>query len=194
MGNHIKDVINNTKEISMSDSALSTLMDFERVIDELDIYVFKNWKQGELVAGPVYEKYFVTCTFMWPKSKMPDPRGGERLLEYDCKINWREDELEYPVKVKSPDDFKPGTKVPRLGKAPIWLVEITMPKKLMFEIERGSLELENESIDAEDVENAYETGADDLEGQGAEGQAPAAAPAAPAGPAPAAAPVTPPPQ
>ena len=64
MGNHIKDVIENTKEISMSDSALNTLMDFERVIDELDIYVFKHWKQGELVQGPKYEKYFVTCTFM----------------------------------------------------------------------------------------------------------------------------------
>ena len=184
MANHIKDVIENTKEISMSDSALSTLMDFERVLDELDIYVFKNWKQGELVAGPVYEKYFVTCTLMWPKKMMPDPRGAERLLEYDCKINWWQDELEYPVKVKSPDDFKPGTKVPKLAKAPIWLVEITMPKKLMFEIERGSLELENESVDAEDVENAYETGADDLEGQTATTTPPAAAPAAAPAPAP----------
>ena len=60
MANHIKDVIENTKEIYMSDSALSTLMDFERVLDELDMYVFKNWKAGELVAGPAYEKYFVT--------------------------------------------------------------------------------------------------------------------------------------
>lgn len=193
MGNHIKDVIENTKDLSMSDSALATLMDFERVIDELDIYVFKHWKQGELVAGPTYEKYFVTCTFMWPKSKMPDPRGGERLMDYDCKVKWWEDELEYPVKVKTPDDFKPGTKVPRLGKAPIWLVEITMPKSLMFEIERGSLELENESVDAEDIESAYETGADDIEGQGqqaapapAPAAGPAAAPAPGAAPAPAA--------
>ena len=187
MGNHIKDVIENTKEISMSDSALNTLMDFERVLDELDIYVFKHWKQGELVQGPAYEKYFVTCTLMWPGKKMPDPRGAERLMEYDCRVRFYKDELEYPVKVKTPDDFKPGTKVPRLGKAPVWMVEITMPKKLMFEIERGSLELENESVDSEDVENAYETGADSLEDQNQNTgqQAAPATQAAPQAPAPA---------
>lgn len=183
MANHIKDVIQNTKEIYMSDSALSTLMDFERVLDELDMYVFKNWKVGELVAGPAYEKYFITCTFMWPHQLMPDPRGAERLMEYDCEIKWTKDVLEYPVKVKDPGDFRPGTKMPRLGKIPVWLVEITMPKKLMFEIERGSLELESESVEAEDVESAYETGADDLEGQGQ-----AAGAIAPAAPAPAGAP------
>ena len=183
MANHIKDVIQNTKEIYMSDSALSTLMDFERVLDELDMYVFKNWKAGELVAGPTYEKYFITCTFMWPHKLMPDPRGAERLMEYDCEIKWTKDVLEYPIKVKDPDDFRPGTKMPRLGKIPVWLVEITMPKKLMFEIERGSLELESESVEAEDVESAYETGADDLEAQGQ-----AAGATAPAAPAPAGAP------
>ncbi len=161
MAANIKDIIENTKNIYMTDSSLNTLMDFERVIDELDIYSFSHWKMGELVEGPVYEKYFVTCTFMWPYKKMPDPRGGERLLEYGCEIRYKKDILEYPVKVKSPDDFKPGTKVPNMGKAPVWLVEVVMPKKLMQEIHRGSLELESETIDAEDIEQAYETGTDD---------------------------------
>lgn len=186
MANHIKDIINNIKTVSMSDSALETLMDFERVLDELDLYVFQNWKSGELVEGPVYEKYFVTCTFMWPHKKPPDVRGALRLLEYDCEVRYREEQLEYPIKIKDPGDFKPGTKVARTGKVPVWLVEIVMPKQLMFEIERGSLELENESIDAEDVEQAYETGQDQTVDQTA--QAPAAPGAAPAGPAPAAAP------
>ena len=65
MAKIISDVIENTKEIFMTDSSLDTLLDFERVLDELDLYVFANWKKGELVEGPVYEKYFVTCTFMW---------------------------------------------------------------------------------------------------------------------------------
>jgi hypothetical protein len=41
------------------------------------------------------------------------------------------------------------------------LVEIVMPKKLMQDITQGSIELENETIDAEDIEQAYSTGADD---------------------------------
>jgi hypothetical protein len=187
MANNIKDIIDNVKTISMSDSALETLMDFERVLDELDIYVFQNWKGGELVEGPVYEKYFVTCTFMWPYKKPPDVRGAMRLLEYDCEVRYREEDLEYPVKIKDPKDFKPGTKVARSATVPVWLVEIVMPKKLMFEIERGSLELENDSIDAEDVEQAYETGEDQTVDQTQQGAAPgpAAGPApAPAAPAP----------
>jgi hypothetical protein len=157
---NIKDIIENTKDIYMTDSSLNSLLDFERVIDELDLYAFTNWKKGELVEGPIYEKYFVTCTFMWPYKKMPDPRGGERLLEYGCEINYKKDVLEYPVKITSPNDYEDGTKMPKLAKSPIWLVEITMPKKLMQEIHRGSLELEGSTIDAEDIEQAYETGAD----------------------------------
>ena len=145
----------------MSDSALTTLLDFERVIDELDVYAFENWKIGELVSGPVYEKYFVTCTFMFPYKKMPDPRGGEQLLNYNCEILYKKDELEYPVKPKSPADFRPGTKLAKTMKVPIWLVTVTIPKKLMNEIQQGSIEVENEKLDLDDLDQAYDTGVDE---------------------------------
>ena len=83
MAKPITDVINNTKEIFMTDSALTSLLDFERVLDEVDIYAFKNWEIGELVAGPEISKYRVECTFMWPLKLMPDPRGARRLLPFD---------------------------------------------------------------------------------------------------------------
>lgn len=181
---NLKDVLQNTKSIYMTDSALSSLMDFERVIDELDVYVFDNWKKGELAEGPVYEKYFVTCTFMWPYKMMPDPRGGEKLLDYGCRVRYKKDTLQFPTKVKDYSDFKPGTKMPDMSTTPIWLVEITIPKKLMQEIHQGSVELEGEKLDVEDIESAYETGMDDdvyktEEGQNEQvpGQAPAPAPA-----------------
>jgi hypothetical protein len=161
MAKPIADVIENTKDIFMTDSSLTTLMDFERVLDELDLYVFKNWKDGELVEGPTYEKYFVSCTFMWPYKMMPDPRGGERLLSYDCEISYAKDYLEYPVDLKTPDDFESGTKMPKMAKKPIWLVTIVMPKKLMQEIQQGSLELESTNLDLEDIEQAYEEGDDE---------------------------------
>lgn len=170
MAKNLADILENTKQIFMTDSSLNSLMDFERVIDELDVYVFKNWKKGELVEGPIYEKYFVTCTFMWPYKKMPDPRGGEKLLDYGCQISYTKDTLEYPIKVKSPDDFVPGTKMPEMARSKIWLVEITMPKKLMREIHQGSVELEKENIDLEDIEQAYETGLDDDAYKTEEGQ------------------------
>jgi len=176
---NIKDIIENTKDIYMSDSSLTSLLDFERVIDELDIYAFENWKSGELVEGPIYEKYFVTCTFMWPYKKMPNPRGGERLLDYGCEIRYKKDILEYPLKVKTPHDYKPGTKMPKMAKTPVWLVEIVMPKDLMQEINQGSIDLEKDTIDAEDIEQSYETGLDDSMYQTDEQQT--AAPAVPGG-------------
>lgn len=161
MATDIKDIIENIKTISMTDSAVNSLLDFERVVDELDLYAFENWKRGELVAGPKYEKYFVTCTFMWPYKKMPDPQGGKRLVDYGCEIKYKKDFLQYPAKVKSQTDFKPGTKVPKQVRVPVWLVEIVMPKQLMQEINQGSLELESGTVDMEDIEQSYETGVDD---------------------------------
>ena len=157
---NIKDLLKNTQDIFMTDSAVSSLLDMERVLDELDLYTFDHWKQGELVEGPIYERYFVKCTFMWPYSKMPDPRGAARLAEYDCDVIYTEDEFEHPKKVKSPNDFKPGTKVPKSIKSPVWLVTIVMPKKLMKDIQRGALELESGTVDMEDIDDAYQNGAD----------------------------------
>jgi hypothetical protein len=144
----------------MTDSAIATLLDFERVLDELDLYAFDHWKQGELVEGPIYEKYFVKCTFMWPYKKMPDPRGAKRLSEYDCDVSYKKDMFEHPKKVENPSDFEPGTKFPKMIQSPIWLVDVVMPKKLMQDIERGALELESGTVDMEEIDQAYETGTD----------------------------------
>ena len=190
MATNIRDIIDNVKQVYLTDSALETLMDFERVLDELDLYAFLNWKKGELVKGPDYERYFVTCTFMWPKKMMPDPEGGLRLLDYGCEVRYIREILEYPVKVNSPEDYVEGTKMNRLAKKPVWLVEIVMPKKLMQDITKGSIELEGDTIDAEDIEHAYETGADEDVYQSPQ-QGGAETPPAPAAAAPAPAPGAP---
>lgn len=150
----------------MSDSSLATLLDYERVISELDVYAFKNWRLGELVEGPIYEKYFVSATWMYPYNSMPDPRGGEQLLNYNCEVLFKRDMLEYPVKPRSPKDFRPGTKIAKTKKVPIWLVTITIPKSLMAEIQKGSVDVENEKLDLDELGQAYEQGADEQEVMG----------------------------
>ena len=44
----IYDVVKNIQGIYDSNTASQVLKDFERVLDELDIYVFQNWEDGEL--------------------------------------------------------------------------------------------------------------------------------------------------
>ena len=93
-------VADNIKQIYMSEGSLMTLLDFERVLDELDLYAFKNWIIGELVQGPVINKYTVSCIFMWPEKLMPDPRGGRRLLPFDCEVKYKKITMEIPMKIR----------------------------------------------------------------------------------------------
>lgn len=172
-------VADNIKKLYMSDGSILSLLDFERVLDELDLYAFKNWSLGELVSGPVIGRYKVSCTFMYPASLMPDPRGGRRLLPFDCEVKFKKTEISIPIKVKDPDDYLPGTHKARLIKRPVWLVEITMPKSLMTDIRTGSIDLEDESIDLEDLDQAYEKDIDQEEFKNAPAQQTELAPGQP---------------
>lgn len=156
-------VADNIKKLYMSEGSLLTLLDFERVLDELDLYAFKNWQLGELVAGPEIGKYLISCIFMWPEKLMPDPRGARRLLPFDCKVKYKKTTIKIPIKITEPDDFRPGTHKARLVDKVVWLVEITIPKSLMSDIRTGSIELEDQSIDLEDLDAAYEEDLDQQE-------------------------------
>ena len=149
-------VADNIRDIYLSEGTLLTLLDFERVLDEMDLYAFKNWGSGELVQGPDIGKYKVTCIFMWPEKLMPDPRGARRLLPFDCDVRYMKKTIKIPIKVEQPSDYRAGTHKARLIDKKVWLVEITMPKNLIADIRTGSIELEDQEIDLEDLDNAYE--------------------------------------
>ena len=58
-------IIDTIKNVYMSDGSMSTLLDFERVLDEADLYAYKNWVIGELVDGPTVGRYACKCIFMF---------------------------------------------------------------------------------------------------------------------------------
>lgn len=143
----IKDIIANVEQIYGSNNSLKLLKDFERVIDELDTYVYDNWIDGELVSGPIETRYYVECTFMWPKEKMPEPLGGKRLLEYGCKVQFAESSISKVRKIRKPEDIRPGTRKGKIDHEDIWMVKISMPKKLMHDINRGYTELDRNKVE-----------------------------------------------
>jgi len=142
----ILDVIKNVESIYSTNSSLSTLKDFERVLDEMNMYVYKNWADGELASGPKVDRHWVTASFMWPREKMPDPMAAKRLLDYGCRVRYEKTNLLEPRKVKDSDDFRPGTRKGKLDHTPVWLVEITMPKKLVEDIYNGYMTKMKESM------------------------------------------------
>jgi len=158
-------IIDTIKGIYTSDGTMSTLLDFERVLDESDLYAFRNWELGELVAGPDVKRYNVSCTFMYPEKLMPDPSGARRLLSVGCNIKFKKTKIKVPVTIDSPDDFKPGTKFPKMTEKDIWLVRIEMPKELMNDIREGSIDLAGQNIDLSELDDSYD---EDLDKEGSE--------------------------
>ena len=151
----IYDIVKNIEGIYDSNTSFQVLKDFERVLDELDIYVYANWEDGELAEGPKIERHWVTCSFMWDRNNMPDPMGGKRLLDYDCKVSMGKDHVIKPRKIRSHDDLRPGSKKGKLDREPIWLVTIQMPKKLISDIYIGSSTVEElDNITAQEVPQA----------------------------------------
>ena len=140
----VLDIIRNVQSLYAVGPTLTILKDFERVIDELDVYVFANWEDGELLSGPVDSRHFVTCSFMWPADKMPDPSGGKRLLDRGCKVTYAKDELLKPREIKSPEDYRPGTTKGKIDAHDIWVVQIKMPKELIANFKHGKDEIESQ--------------------------------------------------
>jgi len=154
-------IVDTIKGIYMSDGSMSTLLDFERVLDEADLYAYKNWIVGELVQGPTVGRYSCKCIFMWPYKLMPDPRGTLRLLNVGCKVTFGKGELDVPVEVKDYEDFVPGTRYPKMKKRKVWFVEIEIPFELMDDIKEGSIDLADQTIDLSDIEDAYDEDLDE---------------------------------
>jgi hypothetical protein len=142
----IKDIISNIQDLYENNSSLGILKDFERVLDEMDVYVYKNWIDGELAYGPKVDRHWITVGFMWPIDKMPDPIGGKRLSDLGCKLSYQKTHMIQPRPIKSQDDIRPNTKKGKLDRLPIWIVEIEMPKKVAFDMYKGYMDkMKNES-------------------------------------------------
>jgi len=150
-------IVDTIKNIYMSDGAMNTLLDFERVLDEADVYAFRNWINGELVQGPEIGRYSCTCTFMWPYKLMPDPRATIRLANVGCNVKLLKSQLEVPVAVTSYEDFQSGSRYPKMQENQVWFMQIEIPFELMDDIKEGSIDLADQTIDLSEIEDAYDS-------------------------------------
>ena len=178
-------IVSTVKGIYTSDGSMSILLDFERVLDDADLYAYNNWLAGELVQGPNLGRYAVTCVFMWPYKLMPDPRGAKRLLALGCKVEFAKSGIKVPIEITNYDDFVPGTKYPRMKQRKIWFVKITVPLDLMDDIKEGSIDLAGQTIDLADIEDAYDEDLDKEHMQGEDIQQTGSFGPSPSGPMPA---------
>ena len=76
----IYDIVKNIEGIYDSNTSFQVLKDFERVLDELDLYVYDNWENGELAEGPKIDRHWVTCSFMWPRNTNARSNGRQAFI------------------------------------------------------------------------------------------------------------------
>ena len=69
----ISKILNDKIEEVSSPIKLDMLMEFEKTLDELDLYAFKNWDQGEIFEGPEIGRHYVNVKLLYLISP-PDSR------------------------------------------------------------------------------------------------------------------------
>lgn len=157
-----KSSIGNIKSLFMSDGSMATLLDIERMLDQADLYAFRNWILGEVVAGPVVKKYSVSVMLQYPYRMMPDPKGAKRLLAIGCKVKFKKTKIKVPVAVKTQDDFVEGTHYPKQMAKRVWLIMIEIPKDLVTTSREGSVEIAGKDIDLQELDDAYDQDLDSM--------------------------------
>lgn len=135
--------------VSKGDSILDMLLEFERTLDNVEIFAYQNWILGELVEGPDISRYWFKTVWMYPYAKMPDPNAGLRLTKLGAKVNFKKGIFKKPVKVRGPQDWvDPESKRAKMAEHNIWLVTIDMPIKYIL----NGLE-QNDDIIQKDIED-----------------------------------------
>jgi hypothetical protein len=166
--------------ISKGEGILDMLIEFERTLDNAELFAYKNWILGEIVEGPIISRYWFKVTFMYPYSMMPDPKAGLRLTKLGALVNFRKGTFSKPVKVRGPEDWSDiQSKKAKMADHDVWLVTIDMPIRyikggleniddiIQQDIEDTNEELAGayDEVPAEDPNAAVDDGTGDMGGQ-----------------------------
>jgi|TARA_R110000851_G_scaffold75769_1_gene166862 hypothetical protein len=148
-------------------NTLDLLLEFEGVLDDLNIYAYENWIKGEVIKGPIISKYWVEVYIMYPEMQMPNPVAAERLIKHGCFVFFNKDTLTSNVKIKSSDDLIPdpnhnheGKRIPKTKEMTVYVVKIVMPRHLLTDYNVKKISAMTGEIDLDDVVDAYDQGLD----------------------------------
>ena len=169
------------EKIQDSPHLIDILIQMEDVLDSLDIYVFKNWSRGIIAEGPVIRRYWLDFTLRYDYDKMPDPKAALRLLKHGIRVDFWKGKLqngEYVDYKDAPAQPEEGNDLPEGGslndaknaqdfkqetrdKDLVWLVRISIPRRLIQQMSAEENMFYEEEVDTEDVEDAQDSGIDD---------------------------------
>ena len=152
--------IKNLKKLFKQKTLLDVLIEVENFLDFMQLYVYPNWIEGEVVDGPRVSRYWVTLTLRYDYEKLPDPMGARVLHDIGVRVDFQRGYITKSVDVKSPADYVPGTKKPKLKKIDVWHVELKVPRRFIDNIDYNDLDDYDDDIDLDSIEQAKDDGVD----------------------------------
>lgn len=166
----VKMLNDSIKKISETNTLLDMLLEFEKVLDTVDVYAYKNWIKGEILEGPYLDRHWVGVKLMYPHKDMPDPDGARRLIARGGLVKYVQETLLTPVKVKTFDDVSidvtPDGRTRYKAKTksePVWVVEIKLPRRYVDEFATDVIEADEDSyVDMESLNSENEVQAQQL--------------------------------
>jgi hypothetical protein len=145
-------------------NTLALLLEFEGVLDDLNIYAYANWIKGEVIKGPIISKYWVEVYLMYAEANMPDPDAADRLIKHGCYVFYAKDSLTSNVKIKAPADLildpESGKRKPDTQESAVFVVKVVMPRHLLTDYNVKKISALSGEVDLDDVVDAYDQGLD----------------------------------
>jgi len=149
-------------------SLLDSLVEFERFLDNFHLYSYQGWYEGEVVAGPKVERFWIRVVLMF--HQLPDPMAGMALIKHGCKVKFKQGHSIDAIKVRTPDDYREdGSKKPKMKKDPVWFIEISVPRRFIDEVDIEDMTMFDDKIETRDVGEAEDQ---NLESEGFSDDAP----------------------
>lgn len=149
-------IYKNTKRLNDNSNSLDTVLECVDFLDRMGASSFKNWLNGELVAGPTISKFFVRTVFMFPEKLLPDPDFIERLQSMNCIVNLTKDSYQRVEYVRNEiTSSNPLTR--HLVEHKVWLIEILIPQKYLALDGNTLFNIDGEDIEYEDLDVIYDS-------------------------------------
>ena len=153
------------KKIASSKILLDVLIAFEDFLDRNDLYAYRNWDMGEVIAGPEISRYWVKITLKYAYKNMPDPTGAERLVRNGLRVTYRKEQEEHYFDDVSMTDRMnvtgmgfsamneiENTEEPEM--IPVWLIDVVMPRRFIESVIEDDIVNFDGEIDLEDLMSA----------------------------------------
>lgn len=153
MKNLTTDADGNLRRIYAHSNLLDVLVEIEKVLDNLDIYVFDGWESAEIIAGPEFRRYWVDVALMF--ESRPDTKCLNRLIQHGIGVKKK---MLKKKTAKVDDKGKQSTELKK-----VFVIILNVPRHLLSDLSIDPIYIDaDEVIDGDDIVDTKEFFGDEL--------------------------------